>query len=139
MQIVRDSIYELWKYLVKAVQDEDIPYYIKKKNLNEKQRAYIEKKIWDFMTDCVLPEKLPDRQRRAFWIAWGFCKISHKDIAERLTEQLRQNGKKIKGHLTENNIKGYLFEVREKIKEQVRNDSNHWDWLKNMKRFENED
>ena len=139
MQLVRDSIYELWKNMVKAVQDEDIADYVENKHLNEKQREYIEKKIWDFMTDCSTPDKLPDRQGRAFWIGWGNCKINHQDIAERLTEQLRQEGKNIKGHLTVNNIKGYLFEVREKIKDRVRNESTHWDWVKNIKRFEDED
>ena len=137
MQIVRDSIYELWKNLVNAAKEEDIGEYASKNDLNDKQIDYIEKKIWDFMTDCALPEKLPDRQGRAFWIAWGNCKINHQDIAERLTKQLIEEGKQ-KAHLSENNIKGYLIEVRKKIRERVRNESAHWDWIKILKRYENE-
>jgi hypothetical protein len=137
MQIVRDSIYELWKKLVNAVQAQYFADNISGETLNEKQLEYIEKKIWDFMTACSVPDRLPNRQGRAFWIAWGNCKISHKDIAERLTEQLRQEGNNIRTPLTENNIKGYLFEVREKIKERVLKASNQWDWLNTIKRYKN--
>lgn len=136
MKIVRGSVFKVWKDLVQAVLDDDINEYIQKNGLNEKQQEYIEDKVWGLMTKHTAIEKLPEKQGRAFWLAMGKCTINYSDIANRLNTQLKNEGKKLKSDLIENDIKGYMSEVRKRVYKKVRGESSRWEWENYLKKYE---
>lgn len=136
MEKVKLLIFDLWMVLYFETLKNNIPIYVEGKNLSQNQEKFIKNEIFKFLIIAADPKSLPLRSGKAFHIGWKNCRITYKDIANRLTKQLIEEGIKLKKPLKENNIKGYIHEVKETITERVRKASEEFDWDEKLEEIE---
>jgi predicted house-cleaning noncanonical NTP pyrophosphatase (MazG superfamily) len=135
MEKVKLLVCDLWIELYFSALENDIPNCVGEEILSQKQKKYIRDKIFELLTSNSKIDSLPYKSGKAFHIAWRNCTISYQDVANRLNEQLKEEGEGIKKSLTENDIKGYIFYIKGIITKRVREASKDLNWGQKLRRI----
>lgn len=115
--MLRNSIHDLWSEITWLILEKESGVD-PSKGATKEQIDLAGKKVWSLMTKCAPKEDSSDKSGTAFWVGWGRCDITEKEVAELLNKQFEREGK-LKKRLKIGNIKRYYNFIRHKIKECI--------------------
>ena len=133
MKAVQNILFHVWYESIITVLNKCIENEI---TLSWEQVDYIYKKLSFFIEESFGYKNLTRMQVKTFELAAADCSITHKAIAEKLTDDLsREEGKKKeynKGDVTQ-----YIREARIRITDNVKNKIDGWGWKQDLMKFKN--
>jgi hypothetical protein len=108
MKVIQNNLYDIWYMLTeRLLKERGSP----KEDFKEDGR-----RVWSVILECSHDFKDSPKAFALFWAALGNCNVTHKRLAELLTEEPdRWKWKWKKKPVTEYQVKWLLNDAREKI------------------------